>query len=35
VWRDDSQVAELRVRRAFDKQKPRIELVVEAISAAV
>jgi len=26
VWEDDSQIADLRVRRAYDKLRPRIEI---------
>ena len=28
VWEDDSQVKELRLRKAYDKEHPRIELSV-------
>lgn len=28
VWEDDSQIADMRVRRAYDKTRPRIEINV-------
>jgi Holliday junction resolvase RusA-like endonuclease len=32
VWEDDSQIAELTLKRSYDKPNPRIELVVEPLS---
>jgi Holliday junction resolvase RusA-like endonuclease len=29
VWHDDSQIADLRLRRAYDKALPRIEITVQ------
>lgn len=29
AWLDDSQIADLRIRRAYDKARPRIEVAVE------
>ncbi|MCA9180287.1 MAG: RusA family crossover junction endodeoxyribonuclease [Planctomycetales bacterium] len=31
VWEDDSQIEELRLRMAYDKQRPRIEVVTRAL----
>ena len=28
VWEDDSQIADMRVRRAYDKQNPRIDFAL-------
>lgn len=32
VWEDDSQVQDLRVIKAYDKARPRIELVIDLIA---
>jgi crossover junction endodeoxyribonuclease RusA len=34
VWQDDSQIADLRLRRGYDKQRPRIELAVTSLTGA-
>lgn len=31
AWEDDSQITDLRLRRAYDKQKPRITLFIESV----
>ena len=28
VWHDDSQISDLRLRRGYDKERPRIEVTL-------
>src|SRR5689334_20654176 len=34
VYHDDSQVAELNIKRAYDKARPRIEVIASTLKAA-
>lgn len=31
VYQDDNQVAELTIKRAYDKERPRVEVVIHSV----
>ena len=33
LYEDDGQICDLRIRKGYDKERPRVEMSVEAISA--